>query len=489
MNKRAPSIAQISVMVIFALSCFGLLTYIWKSFGGPSPLAPKGYRVTIDFDEATQLSDTADVRISGISVGRVKKSQLGAGDRTRVQVEIESRYAPLPRDTRAIIRQKTLLGESYIELTPGDRRKGMLFDNSKLPRAQVVATTELDEVTRALDLPTRRALQRFVRAMAALEGEGYDLNAALGHLPGFTTDSTTLLRTLDREHRAVRQLVRDGGAVFDALGRRQGELSGLVRAADAVLATTARRDRDLAETVRILPTTLLELRPTLEQVKALSLEAHPLVRDLRPGARALAPALRDATVLAPEAERLFGKVDRLVSVSREGVPATTRVVRAAHPLFKLLPPTAPRGAAGRRLPRALPGGHRRAARQLLVGAPGNSAGTGHRGAAPLPARAGPLPPRGASDLQPADRVEPLQPVHLPRLDEGPAAAGSSRSRAPTRATQARRTRGRHRASSRRRSPSRAAGRRSRRCAHCAEAQAGRQRAGASDRRVMWRNSS
>ena len=339
MNKRAPSIAQISVMVIFALSCFGLLTYIWKSFGGPSPLAPTGYRVTIDFDEATQLSDTADVRISGISVGRVKKSKLGGGDRTRVEVEIESRYAPLPRDTRAIVRQKSLLGESYIELTPGDPRKGMLFDNSRLPRKQVVATTELDEVTRALDLPTRRALQRFVRAMAALEGEGYDLNAALGQLPGFTTDSTTLLRTLDREHRAVRQLVRDGGTVFEALGRRQGELSGLVRAADAVLATTARRDRDLAETVRILPTTLLELRPTLEQVKALSLEARPLIRDLRPGARALTPALRDATVLAPEAERLFGDVDRLVSVSREGVPATTRVVRAAHPLFKLLPPT------------------------------------------------------------------------------------------------------------------------------------------------------
>jgi phospholipid/cholesterol/gamma-HCH transport system substrate-binding protein len=337
-NKRAPSIAQISVMVIFALSCFGLLTYIWKAFGGPSPLAPKGYRVTIDFDEATQLSNTADVRISGITVGRVKTSELG-GDRTRVQVEIERRYAPLPRDTRAIVRQKTLLGESYIELSPGNPDRGMLFDGSKLPRSQVVATTELDEVTRALDLQTRQDLQRFVKALAALEGEGGNLSAALGQLPAFASDSTTLLRTLDREHRAVRQLVRDGGAVFEALGRRQGELSGLVRAADAVLATTARRDRDFAEAVHILPTTLRELRPTLDQLRALSLEARPLVRDLRPGARALSPALRDATVLAPQAEALFGDVDRLISVSREGVPATTRIVRAAHPLFELLPPT------------------------------------------------------------------------------------------------------------------------------------------------------
>lgn len=123
MNKRPPSVAEITVMVVFALSCFGLLTYIWKAFGGPSPLAPEGYRITIDFDEATQLSDTADVRISGITVGRVRKSQLG-GDRTRVEVEIEEKYAPLPNDTRAIVRLKTLLGESYVELTPATRPRG-----------------------------------------------------------------------------------------------------------------------------------------------------------------------------------------------------------------------------------------------------------------------------------------------------------------------------------------------------------------------------
>ena len=338
MQKRPPTVAQIAVMVIFALSCFGLLTYIWKSFGGPSPLAPRAYQLEADFAEATQLSDTAAVRISGVPVGRVVKTQE-VGGRTRVTIEIQHRYAPVPRDTHAILRQKTLLGETYIELTPGNRASGPLPDNGRLPVSQIEPTTELDEVTRALDEPTRRGLQKFVAAFAALNGHGQELNNALGHLPAFSTDSTTLLRTLDREHRAVRRLVSDSGVVFDALGRRQGELSGLVRAADAVLATTARRDRDLAETVRILPTTLAELRPTLQQVRDLSIEAAPLVRDLRPGARALGPALRDALVLAPQAQALFGDVDRLVDVSRTGVPSTTRIVEAAHPLFKVLPPT------------------------------------------------------------------------------------------------------------------------------------------------------
>jgi virulence factor Mce-like protein len=339
MQKRPPSIAQIALMAVFALSCFGILMYIWTTFGGPSPLAPKGYRFVANFNEATQLADTAEVRISGVRVGRVVTSLETAG-RTRVTIEMESRYAPIPRDTRAVLRQKTLLGETYLELAPGSRRSGNLPDNGTLPNAQIAPTTELDEVTRALDDRTRRGLQQMLHGLAVgLANRGQDLNDALGNVPAFTDDSTTLLRTLDVQHRAVRKLVNDTGVVFGALGRRQGQLSGLVQAGDRVLATTAARDRDLAEIVRILPTTLTELRPTLEQIRLLSGEAAPVVHELRPGARALAPALRDTAVLAPQLQATFRDVDHLVTASRAGVPATTRVVHAARPLFDILAPT------------------------------------------------------------------------------------------------------------------------------------------------------
>ena len=338
MQKRAPSVPQIAIMVVFALSCFLILTYIWKSFGGPSPLAAKGYRFAANFREATQLADTADVRISGVKVGRVVKTIETSG-RTRVTMEINRRYAPIPRDTRAILRQKTLLGETYVELSPGDRTHGALADGGTLPNRQIASTTELDEVTRAFDARTRRDLQRLLAALAGgVQARGQDVNDALGNLPAFSDGSTRLLRTLDSEHRAVRRLTRDTGVVFGALGRRQGELSGLVQAGERVLSTTAARDRDLAETVRILPTTLAELRPTLVQLRLLSAEAGPVVHALRPGARALAPALHDVSVLAPQAEALFRDVDRLVTASRTGLPATTRIVRAARPLFDILVP-------------------------------------------------------------------------------------------------------------------------------------------------------
>jgi ABC-type transporter Mla subunit MlaD len=272
-------------------------------------------------------------------VGRVRETILH-GSKTRVTMEIEPEFAPLPRNTRAILRLKTLLGETYVELTPGRRSTGVLEDNAVLAPGQVRPTVELDEVLRAVDDPTRKALQRFVKGLAAgVDERGSDLNAALGNLQPVAGQTNDLLGTLDSQSGAVQRLVRDTGTVFQALGQRQGELRGLITAGDRVLGSTARRNADLAETVRILPTTLRELRPTLADLELLVNDAEPVVRDLRPAARALGPTLTDAVALAPELRGLFRDVDRVIAVSRTALPATTDLVDAARPVFQVLTPT------------------------------------------------------------------------------------------------------------------------------------------------------
>src|SRR4051794_12960467 len=157
MQKQAPTLGRLLVMVGFALSCFGLLLFLRLAFGGPVPLKPKGYRFTTSFGEATQLAKEADVRISGVSVGKVKQIETGSDGRSKATIELESRYSPLPKDSKAILRQKTLLGETYVELTPGDKSAGTIPEDGALPAAQVSQTVELDEIFRAFDAPTRRA--------------------------------------------------------------------------------------------------------------------------------------------------------------------------------------------------------------------------------------------------------------------------------------------------------------------------------------------
>src|SRR3954452_14822717 len=110
MPKQAPTFTRLAAMFVFALSCFGLLLFLWLAFGGTIPLKPKGYRFQTTFAEATQLAREADVRISGVPVGKVKTIEPNTKTgRTTAVIEMESEYAPVKSDARAILRQKTLL--------------------------------------------------------------------------------------------------------------------------------------------------------------------------------------------------------------------------------------------------------------------------------------------------------------------------------------------------------------------------------------------
>src|SRR3954470_4215064 len=128
MQKQAPSIGRILVAIGFALSCFGLILFLWIAFGGPIPLKPKSYEITAYFPEATQLATEADVRVGGVSVGKVKSIELAPEDKrvngqdtTEATIQIDPEFAPINSDARAILRQKTLLGETYVELTAGTK--------------------------------------------------------------------------------------------------------------------------------------------------------------------------------------------------------------------------------------------------------------------------------------------------------------------------------------------------------------------------------
>ena len=198
--KETPSPGRIVAMVAFALSCVGILLFLWLSFGGPVPLRAEAYRFEVAVPEATSLAVESDVRISGVNVGKVKSKELTPGGaRTLLEIEIKPRYAPLPRDARAILRQKTLLGETYLEITPGDRTGPKLADGGRAARrpgaAHGRAGRDLQRVrpAHAQGLPAVRAPS----SRKAFSGRrGQALNDALGNLEGTATAGERLLSVL-----------------------------------------------------------------------------------------------------------------------------------------------------------------------------------------------------------------------------------------------------------------------------------------------------
>jgi phospholipid/cholesterol/gamma-HCH transport system substrate-binding protein len=329
-------------MVIFALSCFGLLLFLWLAFGGPVPLKPKGYRFKISFGEATQLAKEADVRISGVPVGKVKTiepdKQTG---RTVAVIEMRSRYAPVKTDVRAILRQKSLLGETYVELTPGSPNAKQLPENATLAAAQVSPTVELDEIVRAFDPKTRHAFQTWMQSQAqGIDGYGRDINDALGNLAPFAEDTAQLVDVLNRDRGAVQRLIANSGVVLGALSERQGQLRSLITNANRVFSTTAGRDQQLKESFVALPTFEKESQATLARLAQFARDTNPLVTQLRPAARELSPTLEDLAALSPDLKRLFQQLPALIEASKAGFPAAQRVIRDLRPLLAQIDPTA-----------------------------------------------------------------------------------------------------------------------------------------------------
>ena len=340
MIKQAPSIGRILAMVVFTLSCFALLLFLWLAFGGPIPLKPEGYRFTVHIPESATLAQEADVRLAGVNVGKVKSKELDKrGARTTIEIELENKYAPIPKDSRAMLRQKTLLGETYVELSKGTKSTGMLKDGGRLPNAQVESTVELDEIFSAFDKPTRDAFKDWVTELSRAIGpasprRAQDLNDAFGNFEGFAVDGARLLRVLDDQQTAVRQLIRNTGVVFGAINEREGALRQLIVNSGNTFEATASRDEALAETFRVFPTFLDESKATMARLERFSRNTHPLVNDLKGPADDLGPTVRDLGRLAPDLERLFRDLRPLIRSSERGVPALERVLRGAEPLLE-----------------------------------------------------------------------------------------------------------------------------------------------------------
>ena len=81
MTTRGPSLWRVLVAVGFALSCFGLLLFLWIAFGGPTPLRPTGYEITADFPEAAIVRLEQNYRSTEVILGAA--SAVIANNRNR----------------------------------------------------------------------------------------------------------------------------------------------------------------------------------------------------------------------------------------------------------------------------------------------------------------------------------------------------------------------------------------------------------------------
>ncbi|MDQ3742371.1 MAG: MCE family protein [Actinomycetota bacterium] len=340
MQKQAPTLGRLATMVFFALSCFGLLMFLWLAFGGPIPLKPKGYEFRITFPEVSQLATQSDVRVAGVEIGKVVKVDRSPdGKAVIATLEIDRKYAPISADAKAQIRNKTILGQTYVELTLGSKTGERIADGGMLDQRRVGDLVSLDEILNTLDPFTRKSYRTWQQGVSqAITDRGDELNDTIGNLPEFVDSGGDLFEVLDENRQALGALVRNTGVVFGALTEREQQLRRLIENSDTVFTAIQSEREDWAQVWNIFPTFLEESRLTYARLERFARDTRPLVRDLRPAMDDLRPTLIALRDLSPDLERLFKNLDPLIEISKESLPAQREIFEGLRPVFGALGP-------------------------------------------------------------------------------------------------------------------------------------------------------
>ncbi len=344
MQKRAPTLGNILVIVLFALSCFGLLLFLWESFGGPVPLKPKEYRFTIAFSRSLALAEQSDVRISGVDVGHVVALKLGKDGRTDATLELSSQYAPIRADMHAVLRQKTLLGETYVQLIPetahGSTGTGpFLPDGGRLAQSQVEPSVTLDDILSAFDPKTRKDFQVWMQSVAVgITGRGEQINSDFAELHPFVEHGNQLVSILASQEGAVTALVKNTGEVFDALAGRDHQFEGLIVNGERTFHAAAEESTAFADAFKALPTFEHNSQVAFKELDSFAVNTSPVLDNLRPAERQLSALLGAAKPFAPAFNSFLTALGPLTKAAKKGLPEVKPVTDLTVPLLENIRP-------------------------------------------------------------------------------------------------------------------------------------------------------
>jgi virulence factor Mce-like protein len=328
-------LAKIVAIGLLLVGAMIILGYYYVTAGGRLPFAGHLYTVTAELQDPQGLLKHADVRAAGVKVGSVANITNVAtryGTITDVQMQLDSSYAPVYRDATVLVRQKTLVGENYIQITRGIPQRGRLRDGGTLPLTQDLESVPVDKILNALTPQVRSKVRTDLRSLGAgLNREGVNLNRFLGELQPTVHNGGAVLQMLNDQRAQLSNVVVQTRSVMQAIANRAQDLRTLVTAGMQSAQAVASRDTALARSLVDLPPTLAQARTSVTKLAAFSGLATPVISNLRVAVANLGPVIRELAPTAAGARRLFGDLPAFVRVANPLLASLKGFSSAAQP--------------------------------------------------------------------------------------------------------------------------------------------------------------
>ncbi len=291
------------IAVVLAACAAGLVLLTGASGGGGG-----SYSVRAIFDDAAFVVSGEDVRIAGAPVGSISGSDVclkvspgcppGSLKKAAVTLSINSSgFTPFHADATCAIRPQSLIGEKYVDCTPGTQSAPPLQRVSSgpgagdylLPVTQTHSPVETDIVQNIYRDPVRQQLAIIIDELGTgLAARGSDLNAVIHRANPALGYTEQVLAILARQNRQLAQLATDSATVLRPLAADRRQIADFVVHANRTAVASAARAADIAKGFQLLPQFLRRLRPLMAALGALADQGTPLSASVAQAAPSLA---------------------------------------------------------------------------------------------------------------------------------------------------------------------------------------------------------
>lgn len=127
----------VGLFLLVGIICLG---YISVKLGKLEVLGGEYYTVYADFAKAGGIKPGSSVEIAGVEVGKVKSIRLGKDYEALVGLQISSKVK-IQEDAIASVKTKGLIGEKFVQITPGGSEK-ILADGGKIRETESAVDIE-----------------------------------------------------------------------------------------------------------------------------------------------------------------------------------------------------------------------------------------------------------------------------------------------------------------------------------------------------------
>lgn len=263
------------------LLAFAIITLLGVTFVGARYaqldrlIVDQSYTVVAHYPASGGIFAGGEVTYRGVRIGKVSELEL-TPDGVDVHLEIDKEWDEIPTDTRALVGNRSALGEQYVELQPNVDAEGdgpFLEDGSEITDVAIPIATEklLGDLATTVASVDQEALRTTVDELGtAFAGTGEDLQRIID-------TGNSFIQTANENFDITTALIRDSNTVLQTQVDSASSLRTFANQLSIFSGAMVGADKDLRRVIDSGSFTANQLRTFLEQNEA---EVSDLLRNV-----------------------------------------------------------------------------------------------------------------------------------------------------------------------------------------------------------------